>query len=58
MKLKHWQELFHLIVNIIYNSTKYNPNQNWNNKTCQCEYKCYCTFKKDSSKYLKSIVDT
>ena len=46
------------------NSTVCNSNQKWNNKTCQCEYKNYCTCKKDhswnpgtcnceNSKYLK-----
>ena len=46
-----------------------NSNQKCNNKTCQCEYKNYCTCKKGYSwypsicicediKYLKSITDT
>ena len=33
-----------------------NSNQNWNNKTCQCECKNYLSSKK-KSKYLKSIAD-
>ena len=48
-----------------FNSTICNSNQKWNNKTCQCECKNYCTCKKDyswnpstciceNSKYLKS----
>ena len=52
-----------------FNSTIYNLNQKWNNKTCQCKCKNYCTSKKDyswnpntcisvNSKYLKSITDT
>ena len=52
-----------------FNSTTCNSNQKRNNKTCQCECKNYCTFKKDYSwnpsicicenrKYLKSIADT
>ena len=32
-----------------FSSTVYNSNQKWNNKTCQCEYKNYRTFKKDYS---------
>ena len=45
-------------------STACNSNQTWNNKTCQCECKNYCTCKEDyswnpgiciceDSKYLK-----
>ena len=44
-------------------------NQIWNNDKCQCEYKNYCTCKKDynwnpstciyeNDKYLQSIADT
>ena len=51
-----------------FNSTTCNSNQKWNNKTCQCECKNYCTPEKDfswnpstciceNSKYLKSITD-
>ena len=51
------------------NSTTCILNQNWNNKTCQWEYKHYRTCKSDyswnpstcickNSKYLKSITDT
>ena len=51
------------------NSTICNSNQKWNNVTCQCECKKYCTCKKDyswncstciceNSRFLKSIVDT
>ena len=50
-------------------STKCCSNQNWNNKTCQCECKNFCKCKKDyswnssiciceNSKHLKSIADT
>ena len=31
------------------NSTTCNSNQEWNNKTCPCECKNYCKFKKDYS---------
>ena len=31
------------------NSTKYNSNQKWNSKTCQCECKNYRKCKKDYS---------
>ena len=52
-----------------FNSTVYNSNQKWNNKTCQCECKNYGTCKKDcswnhntciceNSKYLKSTLLT
>ena len=51
-----------------FNNTTCHSNQNWNNKTCQYEYKNYHTWKKDYSwnpskctcengKYLKSNVD-
>ena len=30
-----------------YNSTIFNSNQKWNSETCQCEYKKYCTCKRD-----------
>ena len=51
------------------NSKTFNSNQKWNNKTGQCEYKNYCTYKKDyswnastciwvNSKYSESIADT
>ena len=50
-----------------FNSTAYNSNQKWNNRTCQCECKNYCKCKKDyswnpstdiceNSKYLKKIL--
>ena len=29
-----------------FNNTICNPNQKWNNKTCQCESKSYCTGEK------------
>ena len=32
-----------------FNSTTCSSNQKWNNKTCQCECKNYCTCKKDCS---------
>ena len=32
-----------------FNSTMCNSNQKWNNKTCQCKCKNYCTWKKDCS---------
>ena len=52
-----------------FNSTTYNSDKKWNNKTCQCECKNYRKCKKDcswnpsaciyeSSTYLKSIADT
>ena len=52
-----------------FNSTTFNSNQKWNNKTCQCECKPYHKFKKDyswnsslcnceNSKCLKRITDT
>ena len=52
-----------------FNSTTWNLNQKWNNKTCQCEFKNSRMYKKDycynpttciweNSKYLKSITDT
>ena len=46
-----------------FNSTICNSNQKWNNKTCQCECKNYCTCKKDykwnsKESILKSIADT
>ena len=64
---KHGQNIFHVAVNV--NSTTYNSNQKWNNKTCQCECKYYYNCKKDyscnpktciceNSNYLKSIADT
>ena len=48
-----------------FNRTVYTSNQDWNNKTCQCECENYCTCKKDyswnpstciceNSNYLKS----
>ena len=51
------------------NSIVCNSNQIWNDKTCQCKCKTYCTCEKDyswnpntciceNSKYLKSIIDT
>ena len=51
-----------------FNSTTCYSNKKWNNETCKCECKSYCTCKKDYSwnpspcifendKYLKSIVD-
>ena len=52
-----------------FNSTTYNSNQNWNNKTFQCECKNYrkcakndnwnsSTSTYENSKYLKSIANT
>ena len=52
-----------------FNSIICDSNKKWNKKTCQCECKNYCKFKKDYSwngttcicennKYLKSIADT
>ena len=52
-----------------FNSTTFNSNQKWNNKTCQCECKNYRECKNDYSwnpstcirengKYLKSTADT
>ena len=52
-----------------FNSTTFNSNQKWNNKTCPCECKNYRKFKDDyiwipstcvceSSMYLKSAADT
>ena len=32
-----------------FNSAICNSNQKWNNKTCQCECKTYCTWKNDYS---------
>ena len=32
-----------------FNSTVCNSNQKWNLKTCQCEFKNYCTCKEDYS---------
>ena len=32
-----------------FNSTTCNSNQKWDNKTCQCECKCYRKCKKDYS---------
>ena len=66
IELKQWQNIFHVIVNA---NTRCNSNQKWNNETCQCECKNYCTRKKNYScnpstciceddKYLKSIPDT
>ena len=51
-----------------FNSTRYNSNQNWNNKTCQCKSKNYSKSEKDyswnastcfceNSKYLQSSAD-
>ena len=56
MKLNQWKNIFHVILK-------------WNNKTCQCECKNYCTCKKDyswnpstciceNSKHLKILADT
>ena len=28
----------------MFNSTRWNSDQKWNNKTCQCECKDYCTY--------------
>ena len=63
---KHWQNVFHVTVNV--NSTTCSSNQTWKNKTCQCECKKCCNCKKDyscnpnsiceNSNYLKVIVDT
>ena len=66
MKLKLWQNIFHVIANV--NSTC-NSNQIWNNETCQCECSIYRSCKKDyrwnpstciceNSKNLDSIADT
>ena len=52
-----------------FNSTASHSNQEWNDKTCQCECKNYRKYKIDyswnpstcickNSKYLKSIADT
>ena len=52
-----------------FNSTTSHSNQEWNDKTCQCECKNYRKYKIDyswnpstcickNSKYLKSIADT
>ena len=52
-----------------FNGRTCNSNQKWNNKTCPCACKKYCTCKKDyclnpsmsiceNYKYLKSIADT
>ena len=35
--------------NCKFNSTTYNSNQKWNNKTCQCKYKNYHKCDKDYS---------
>ena len=47
------------------NITTCNSDQNWNNRTCQCECKNYCKCKEnystcicENSKYSKIIVDT
>ena len=37
------------IVNTNYSTTTCNSNQKWNNETCQCECKNYCTRKTDYS---------
>ena len=55
MKLKQWQNIFHVI-----------EKKKWNNETCQCECKNYhpckswnpSTYICESNKYLKSIADT
>ena len=52
-----------------FNTSTCNPNQKWNNKTCQCKCKNYHSCKNDhgwnpstciceNRKYLKSIADT
>ena len=46
IELKQWQNIFHVIVNA---NTGCNSNQKWNNETCQCECKNYCTRKTDYS---------
>ena len=69
MKLKQWQNIFHVTVNV--NSIVQHEIQikNENNGTCQCDCKNSCTRTKnydqnpssrvcENDKYLKSIVDT
>ena len=69
MKLKKWQNIFHVIVNACSIVTKCNSLKKWNNKACHCECKNYHKCKKDyswntstcicdNSKYLKSVADT
>ena len=65
MKLKQWQNIFHMIANV---NPTYNSNQKYNNKTCQCEFKYYhkcikdytwnlITYICENSKYIGSIAD-
>ena len=69
MKLKKWQNIFHVIVNASSIVKNVIHLKKWNNKTCHYECKNYHKCKKDCSwnpstcicdnnKYLKSIDDT
>ena len=69
MKLKQWQNIFHVIVKCKFNSTRCNSDQKWNNETCQCECKNYRKCQNgyswnssiyicENSEHLKSIADT
>ena len=69
MKLKQWQNIFHVIVNASCIVQHVIQNKKQNNKTCQCEYKnlhkCEkefswnpSTYFFENSKYLKSVADT
>ena len=67
MKLTHWKNIFHVIVNTIVQHVI--QIKKWNNETCLCECKNYGTCKKhyswnpstcicETSKHLKSIAGT
>ena len=49
MKLKQWQNIFHVILDFKckLNSSIYNSNQKCNNKTCQCDNKIIVCAKKN-----------
>ena len=38
MKLKQWQNMFHVFINTKLNSTTCNPNKQKNNVTCKRDY--------------------